>query len=51
MSCSWLTGLNKKGNVFPECELSQNIDTVFRERAVRKATGCQKPEGANMKVH
>lgn len=51
VSCSWLTGLIRKGNVFPGCQLNQNADTVCREKAVRKATGYQKPEGANMKVH
>lgn len=35
MSCPWLTDLMKKGNVFPECQLSQNIDAVCREKAVR----------------
>lgn len=51
MSCSWLIGLIKKDNVFPECWLSQNINTVCRQKAVSEATGYQKPEGANMEVH
>lgn len=51
MSCSWLSGLIRKGNVFPVCLLNQNTDTVCREKAVRKVTGYQKPESANMKVH